>query len=247
MITLYEGVPGSGKSLFAAGQILDQLSLGHLVICNFPFSVPSKKKYRRGALVTCSNDELSVAFLRRWYSIWLKFRCGGEPREHQIYLVVDEAGTVFNPRDWQSSGRREWLAFFAQHRKLMFDVCIIAQQDIMIDKQIRGCIDVVERFADIRKFFPDRGWYLPPIFKRSARVYMTKNSRAGQLGTHFFRVRRGWAAAYNTFSLFEDEGYSPDSGVSCAVLLRPAVVPCLHWRRPLRLAQATGKAGPSAS
>ena len=63
MITLYEGVPGSGKSLFSAGQILDQLSLGHLVICNFPFSVPSKKKYRRGALVTCSNDELSVAFI----------------------------------------------------------------------------------------------------------------------------------------------------------------------------------------
>ena len=105
MITLYEGVPGSGKSLFSAGQILDQLSLGHLVICNFPFSVPAKKKYRRGALVTCSNDELSVDFLRRWYRIWLKFRCGGEPREHQIYLVVDEAGTVFNPRDWQSSGR----------------------------------------------------------------------------------------------------------------------------------------------
>lgn len=234
MITLYEGVPGSGKSLFAAGQILDQLSLGHLVICNFPFSVPSQKKYRRGALVTCSNDELSVAFLRRWYSIWLKFRCGGEPREHQIYLVVDEAGTVFNPRDWQSSGRREWLAFFAQHRKLMFDVCIIAQQDIMIDKQIRGCIDVVERFADIRKFFPDRGWYLPPIFKRSAWVYMTKNSRAGQLGTRFFRVRRVWAAAYNTFSLFRDEGgYSPDSGVPCSVLLRPAVVPCLRWRRSL--------------
>ena len=174
MITLYEGVPGSGKSLFAAGQILDQLSLGHLVICNYPFVVPSKKKYRRGALVTCSNDELSVSFLLRWYNIWLKFRCGGEPREHQIFLVIDEAGTFFNPRDWHSSGRREWLSFFAQHRKLMFDVVLIAQQDIMVDKQIRGCIDVLERFADIRKFFPDRGWYLPPIFKRSGRVYLSK-------------------------------------------------------------------------
>ena len=50
MITLYEGVPGSGKSLYAAGQILDQLSLGHLVICNYPFVVPSKKKSIGGAL-----------------------------------------------------------------------------------------------------------------------------------------------------------------------------------------------------
>ena len=44
MITLYEGVPGSGKSLWAAGQILEQLSLGHLVICNYPFKAPAKKK-----------------------------------------------------------------------------------------------------------------------------------------------------------------------------------------------------------
>lgn len=239
MITLYEGVPGSGKSLYAAGQILDQLSLGHLVICNFPFSPPAKRKYRRGALVTCSNDELSVDFLRRWYNIWLKFRCGGEPREHQIYLVVDEAGTVYNPRDWQSSGRREWLAFFSQHRKLMFDVCLIAQQDIMLDKQIRGCIDVVERFADIRKFFPDRGWYLPPLFKRSARVYMTKNSKAGQLGTHFFRVRRVWAASYDTFSLFDLEGCSSDPALMISVPLLPAVVPCLRWRRSLRVSLAS--------
>jgi zona occludens toxin len=244
MITLYEGVPGSGKSLCAAGQILDQLSLGHLVICNFPFFPPRSRKYRRGALVTCSNEELSVDFLSRWYRIWLKFRCGGEPREHQIYLVIDEAGTVFNSRDWQSSGRREWLSFFAQHRKLMFDVVLIVQQDIMVDKQIRGCIDVLERFADIRKFFPDRGWYLPPIFKRSGRIYLSKNSRAGSLGTHFFRVRRSWAAAYDTFSIFNDAS-GMVSGASPEVELQPAQVPCLRWRRPLRLAQATGKAGPA--
>lgn len=238
MITLYEGVPGSGKSLYAAGQILDQLSLGHLVICNYPFVVPSKKKYRRGALVTCTNQDLTVDFLKRWYNIWLKFRCGGEPREHQIFLVIDESGTVFNPRDWQSSGRREWLSFFAQHRKLMFDVVLIAQQDIMLDKQIRGCIDVLERFADIRKFFPDRGWYLPPIFKMSGRVYLSKNSRAGSLGTHFFRVRRSWAAAYDTFSLFGKDADSAAAASSLPVNLAPAEVPCLRWRRSLRVANA---------
>ena len=108
----------------------------------------------------------------------------------------------------------------------------------MLDKQIRGCIDVVERFADIRKFFPDRGWYLPPLFKRSARVYMSKNSKAGKLGTHFFRVRRGWASSFDTFSLFDLEGCSSDSALMISVPLRPAVVPCLHWRRSLRVEKA---------
>lgn len=238
MITLYEGVPGSGKSLYAAGQILDQLSLGHLVICNYPFVVPPKKKYRRGALVTCSNEDLTVDFLKRWYNIWLKFRCGADPREHQIFLVIDEAGSVFNPRDWQSSDRREWLSFFSQHRKLMFDVVLIAQQDIMLDKQIRGCIDIAEKFADVRKFLPDRGWYCPPIFKRSGRVYLSKNSRAGYLGTHFFRVRRSWAAAYDTFSLFGPDDDAAAAVPSVPVDLAPAVVPCLHWRRSLRVANA---------
>lgn len=246
MITLYEGVPGSGKSLWVAGQILEQLSLGHLVICNYPFKAPAKKKYRRGALVIVNNSELTPAFLYRWYQIWLKFRRHGQPKEHQIFLVIDEASTVFNPREWQKAGRKDWLSFFAQHRKLMFDVVLIAQQDIQIDNQIRGCIDVAERFADIRKFFPDRGWYLPPMFKRTGRVYLGKDSRASKLGTHFFGVRRAWAAAYDTFSIF-DEAPGALSGSSPEVALQPAQVPCLRWRRPLRVAQATVKAGPSAS
>ena len=88
----------------------------------------------------------------------------------------------------------------------MFDVVLIAQQDIQIDNQIRGCIDVAERFADIRKFFPDRGWYLPPMFKRTGRVYLGKDSRASKLGTHFFFVRRAWAAA---LLCFPDRFFAP--------------------------------------
>ena len=188
-------------------------------------------------MVVVDDSELTVDFLLRWYRIWLRFRRSGKPKEHQIFLVVDECGRVFNPRDWQRPDRREWLTFFSQHRKLMFDVVLIAQQDIMIDKQIRGCIDIVERFADIRKFFPDRGWYLPPIFKRQGRVYLSKNARASQLGTRFFWVRRAWAAAYSTFSLFDD---SPGvaAGVPVPVQLLPVEVPCLHWRRSLRVAHA---------
>lgn len=237
MITLYEGVPGSGKSLYAAGQILEQLSLGHLVITNFPVDVPCRKKYRRGALVVVSNSELSPELLYRWYQIWLKYRRGGVPKEHQIFLVVDECGTVFNPRDWQSTGRRAWLTFFAQHRKLMYDVVLIAQQDIMIDKQIRGCIDVADRFSDVRKFFPGQGWYLPPFFKRMSRVYLSKDSRAGKIGTHFFGVRRSWAAAYSTFQIF-GVGEIAETSAPCPVTPMAAVVPCYRWKRPLNVALA---------
>ena len=92
MITLYEGVPGSGKSLWAAGQILEQLSLGHLVICNYPFKAPAKKKYWRGALVIVNNSELTPAFLYRWYQIWLKFRRHG--RAEGLVVILRPASQI---------------------------------------------------------------------------------------------------------------------------------------------------------
>lgn len=235
MISLYEGVPGSGKSLYAAGQILDQLSLGHLVICNYPFSVPPKKKYRRGALVVVNNSELTPALLYRWYLIWLKFRRNGKPKEHQIFLVIDEASQVFNPREWQRSGRKEWLSFFAQHRKLMYDCVLIAQQDIQIDNQIRGCVDVAERFCDIRKFFPDRGWYLPPLFMRRGRLYQVKDSKASRCGSAFFTVRPSWARAYDSFSVFDAKDQSVGGQPPAPVVLDAAT---RSDRRALRLDRA---------
>lgn len=240
MITLFEGVPGSGKSLYAAGQILEQLSLGHLVICNYPFYPPAGRKYRKGALVVVDNADLTPDFCLRWSQIWLKFRRGGIPKEHQILLVVDEASTVFNPRDWQRPDRKRWLSFFAQHRKLMFDVILIAQQDIQIDRQIRGCIDVADTFADIRKYFPGRGWYLPPLFRRRSRVYLGKDTRASYLGTRIFAARRRWARAYDTFDLFGGSEMSKSAGPSCPVLLLPASVPCYRWKRPLDVSRAAG-------
>lgn len=222
MITLYEGVPGSGKSLYSAGQILEQLSLGHLVIVNYPFKVPNRKKYRRGCLIVVDNAELTPQLLVRWSSIWLKFRRSGKPKEHQIFLVIDEAGQVFNPREWQSSGRKDWLSFFAQHRKLMYDVLLIAQQDIQIDNQIRGCIDLAEKFSDIRKFFPGRGWYLPPVFMRSGRLYQVRDRKASRCGTGFFVVLPSWARCYDTYAIF-GVGGSPAVQEPAPVVLAAAL------------------------
>lgn len=234
MISLYEGVPGSGKSLYASGQILDALELGHLVICNFPFNPPAHKRYRRGALVVTDNSELSVAFCRRWADIWLRFRRQGEPKEHQILLVIDEAGVVFNPRDWNNPQRREWLQFFAQHRKLMFDVVLIAQSDGQIDKQIRGCIDIAEKFCDLRKLLPGRGWYLPPFFKRQARVYGVRG-QAGQLQMQIFRVKKRWARSYNTFEMFgSTEKQEAQGAFPLEIQADLAISPCYRRKRPLR-------------
>lgn len=234
MITLYEGVPGSGKSLYSAGQILEQLSLGHLVIVNYPFRVPNRKKYKRGALVVVDNADLTPQLLVRWSALWLKFRRSGKPKEHQIFLVIDEAGQVFNPREWQSTGRKDWLSFFAQHRKLMYDVLLIAQQDIQIDNQIRGCIDVSERFADIRKFFPDRGWYLPPVFMHHSRIYQVKDRKASRCGSGFFIVRPSWVRCYDTYAIFNTTG-APPAQDALPVTLSAANKPEV---RPLRLDRA---------
>ena len=59
-------------------------------------------------------------------------------KENQTMLIFDEAHTIWNSRDWQKcADRSEWLTFFSQHRKLGFDIVIISQSDIQLDKQIR--------------------------------------------------------------------------------------------------------------
>ena len=137
-----------------------------------------------------------------------------------------------------STYAKDWLSFFSQHRKFMFDVILIAQSDAQLDKQIRGCIDVAEKFMDVRKLLPDRGWYCPPIFKRSGKVYGVRG-QAGAIGQKLFRVRKRWAQSYNTFELF---GVSPLDGfpepVPVVLDLTQHIKPCYRWKRPLNLRYA---------
>lgn len=151
MIELYTGFVGSGKSFHATKrgcQIADApLGKGY-VVANFPIKpkkkfmarIPILKKFIKQHYVDPrwiykDNENLTVDFL-----IKLSDEMGWYGKESQCLLIIDEAGIVFNSRDWnvKPAERKGWIQFFTQSRKLGYDIVLIVQDSRMIDRQIRS-------------------------------------------------------------------------------------------------------------
>lgn len=83
-------------------------------------------------LVFVSNEELTVKFLIEYA---LKNHIEG--KEAQTLLVIDEAQSLFNPRDFNRKDRKDFNYFFSLHRKLGYSIILVTQNDRLLDRQIR--------------------------------------------------------------------------------------------------------------
>lgn len=194
------GTPGSGKSLFAAGKILEALSQKKLVITNFELNFHHIRGrlwqwwYGGGTRCEVTNEQLTPQLCQL---AAYKYFGEDEPREGRILLVIDEAGLVFNPRDWNRPDRKEWLTFFSQHRKLGFDVILICQSDAQLDKQIRPILEYKVCFRKVSSLIG-----IPiSLFVATTSYYNTK-SKAGRLKTRVFMYHTRWAKLYDTMRIF---------------------------------------------
>ena len=147
-IWIYSGFVGSGKSYAATalGIHVAEHPLGKdWVLANFP--ITKKKRSRIGKMFSRNkseyvdsrwiykdNDEITVDYL-----IKLSFEMGFYGHEGSCLVILDEAGIMFNARDWNVSGddRKKWVKFLTQSRKFGYDFILITQSATMIDKQIR--------------------------------------------------------------------------------------------------------------
>lgn len=197
MICLYSGTPGSGKSFHATDNIYCSLRYGRNVIANFPFRT-DKMKHCRGKFLYLDNSELTIAKLLKFAKENHKSR-----KEGQTLLVIDEAGVKFNARCWNDKDRLQWLDFFSQHRKFGFDIILIAQSDIMLDKQMRTFIEIEHnhrKMANNGKM----GLLLSPIFTFcDVKFWYGLKIR---LGCDFFRYSKRIANLYDSYMLFEKWG-----------------------------------------
>lgn len=82
-------------------------------------------------------------------------------REGRAVMVLDEAHNWMNARSWSAQDRKEIVRFFSQHRKLGWDVILIAQHGDMIDKQVRNLVEYNVFLRNLKKarlfgipFFP---------------------------------------------------------------------------------------------
>lgn len=156
MISMYTGSVGSGKSYHAIEvglQVLKEKKKGknRAVIANFPLIPLEKAKFgsqkmkekvnkKREEIDSrwIFNDEISIEFL-----IAESLKNGWYGKESMCMVIIDEAGILFNSRDWQTmaASRNKWIKFLALSRKFGYDFIFVTQSDRMMDKQIRGLVE----------------------------------------------------------------------------------------------------------
>lgn len=203
MISLYSGTPGSGKSLHIAQRIYHGLRYGRPTICNFEINLDNvnKRKKEKLPFIYCDNLDLTPEYLIKYAKDFFQNK---RIKEDSILLVIDECQLIFNSREWQKSGRKEWLSFFSQHRKYGYEIVLVAQFDGMIDRQIRSLIEynIIHRKASN---FGIVGKIMTLLSFGSlfcaVKIWYPLNER---IDSQFFRGNKKYYAIYNTYDFFTD-------------------------------------------
>lgn len=203
-LLLYTGTPGSGKSAHMAESIYHRIVFGKPTIANFEintdlFQDPSPFVY-------VPNEELSPAVLER---IARDYFADKPFKESQIALYWDEAQICLSNRDWGAADRKAWIRFFTQHRKMGYDIILVAQFHEMIDKHVRTLVEYEVSHRKVNNV----GWvgklfsvvFLGhPVFCAVTRWYGQKM----RLGAEWFIGRKKYYALYDTYKMFDAGGIS---------------------------------------
>lgn len=167
MIEIIQGTPGSGKSAVALSMGLAHLADGGALACNFDLVDDWAWLFAgynlRVRMGMADQLQRAIELRRRCFRIGTSKTifdlsrqlkdCGLGPkwenaREGKGLLILDEAQLVFNSRDFQKN--MPWIEFFTQHRKLGWNVLLIAHHIQMIDKQIRPLVELETRFRNLK-------------------------------------------------------------------------------------------------
>lgn len=146
MIDLYLGSVGSGKSYHALKEGIEKTKQrGGFVVANFPIKAKTKKEEERWIYL----EDFSPKDLIR-----LSIERGSFGKEGRALVIVDEAGIKFNSRDWQvnPNERKEWIKFLSQSRKFGYDIILVAQDERMVDRQIRKLAEYNVKHIKLRNY-----------------------------------------------------------------------------------------------
>lgn len=179
MIEVAQGSPGSGKSAVACARGLKHIKRGGVVAANFSLvdgwaevvvknSILYKVAFVLSYFIALDLEgfvyKRASSMYRRWYRVdslaaikkifpldeaeGLYVNKGGFS-EGEGLLLLDECQLVFNTRKWEKNF--DWIVFFTQHRKLHWNVVLIAHDIQMIDSQIRPLAEYASVFRNLQK------------------------------------------------------------------------------------------------
>lgn len=226
MIYFVSGRPGGGKSLFMAEKIYKELKKGKNVIANFEINMDYFKKCKHpeklGRFIYVSNEEFTTqAYLdidpRKKEFSYIDGVWGFAKNFHdfspkgkkvQTLFILDECGKLFNPRTYNARDRLSWIDFFAEHRKLRYEVYLIAQDDVMVDKQVRNmfhkqiecrCITTMKLFGKILALLCGGN-----LFVRINRDYTLMKPSSRNAGREYAKYYTGkrYYEFYDSYKLF---------------------------------------------
>jgi len=200
MITLFTGTPGSGKSFHMAKEIVRYLrtkkkGVISTVDININHKIISNKGRRRiGRFTYIPQQELKPQFLKEYA---LKYHKPG--KENQTLLVIDECQLIFNTRDYRDKDRIPWIEFLSTHRQFYYNVILVTQNDMMLDKQIRALIEYDVKHRKLNNFGI---LWMMPITTFAAIKYWYQMKILIDKEVIFYNRR--YSSIYNSFMMFEE-------------------------------------------
>lgn len=226
MIYLNSGTPGSGKSLNVARDIMFKLRRGQNVICNFPINLElvkskpikniilkiakifksenkvkellkGKFEYKIGKFLYIDNSKLNPTLL-----VCFAKHNHKKGKEGQTLVVIDECPVIFNPREYQRNDRPNWIKLFQLHRHLGYNVILVAQNDRLIDRQIRSFIEYNCKHRKINNF----GAVGMIISLLQLKVFCVVTYWYGvneKCGIEFFQYNKKYSDLYDSYSAFD--------------------------------------------
>lgn len=234
MIEVQQGTPGSGKSAAAVARAIRHLKFGGVVAANFSLVDGWADSVARSDWRSFFSDEHRYKLAS---SLWPRFHRvdslaairsidpraaavgsyadNGKYSEGAGLLILDECQLVFNARRWEKNF--DWIEFFTQHRKLGWNVILIAHTIEMIDSQIRPLAEYESRFRNLQKVkFPVLGFPLSPFpLFLVIRRYAGLGAGASVVADKDLYPLPLWAAClYDSLHVFSADKWGQDSAPS---------------------------------
>ncbi|MBT1071626.1 zonular occludens toxin domain-containing protein [Pelotalea chapellei] len=168
MIEIAQGTPGSGKSAVAVARAIMHLKKGGVVAANFSlvdgWADEVSKRNFLGKFSPSHRQKIASSLYPRFYRVNSVSAIRKiDPRKQAVHLykdkggysegsgllIIDECQLVFNSRKWGKN--MDWIEFFTQHRKLGWNVILIAHSIEMVDSQIRPLAEYASTFRNMQK------------------------------------------------------------------------------------------------
>jgi len=231
MIEVCQGTPGSGKSAAAVARAIMHLKKGGVVAANFSLVDGWSDQIAKRSFFGRFSDQYRYDLAS---SLWPRFhRVNSLAAIHSInpradavgiykdnggygegygLLLLDECQLIFNARKWEKN--MDWIQFFTQHRKLGWNVVLIAHTIEMIDSQIRPLAEYESRFRNLQKLkLPIIGLPFSPIpMFLVIRRYAGLGAGASVIADRDLYPLPLWAARlYDSLEVFSQESWGEDT------------------------------------